>query len=167
MSDRRARHRDDEDFTVRTDPRGAAALDEHLRGLPRFSDLLTPDPVEGVAADDLSIPVEVIDDDIAISIAIDGLIEVSDSVPELELPSIPPPPARIRANTIARPSAVIPAAPDPDDPIAIQRAKTRPLSKGALAVRAAQLAAERSIAAADGRIPIDDRFPGQGSKRQS
>ncbi len=118
---RAGRHRDDEDFTVATDPRDR--LDATLRGLPKLGQLQQHDDVPEHIDDEESAVIE---------IAIDGLISVA-----------------------ASPNA-----------ISIHRVRTRPLDREALKAREAKLTAERHIARADGRTPMSDRYPGQGTARK-
>lgn len=49
---------------------------------------------------------------------------------------------------------------------AFARAPTPPLGRNALAVRELQLAAERRISEADGRMPLSERRPGMGTARR-
>lgn len=49
---------------------------------------------------------------------------------------------------------------------AVSRAPTAPIGKNASAVRELQLAAERRTSEVDGRVPLSERQPGQGSARK-
>ena len=55
---------------------------------------------------------------------------------------------------------------DIEEEPAICRAPTRPRTRNAAAVFELQLAAERKISAADGRVPMSERHPGQGTARR-
>jgi hypothetical protein len=46
------------------------------------------------------------------------------------------------------------------------RVPTRPLGVNALRVLDLQLAGERRIASQDGRVPLSERYPGQGTARR-
>ena len=55
---------------------------------------------------------------------------------------------------------------DIEEEPAICRAPTQPRGKNASAVFELQLAGERKISAADGRVPMSERHPGQGTARR-
>lgn len=136
------RHRDDEDFNVITDQRDLGLQLLSLPKLPR-----QPDGVAEYGDDTI---------DIDMSDAISDVDEV-DAIVEAEV-------AIVEAAIVE-----VAVKPPTDDVhvVSVHRVTTRPLDEKALEARMQMLAAERQIAEADGRIPMDNRYPGQGSARRT